>query len=609
MAGSSGPLPAPVPSAHTSLKRFPGTSLKSNIAHLVEQALALIPELADAPELSSISKSVERTRDSRHGDFTTNIAMRLAKSVDKNPRELAAQIIEYLPASKFVDKVELAGPGFINFHVASAAFHQEIASILDNGDNYGRQKAKEKPRYLIEFVSANPTGPLHVGHGRHAAYGATLGNLIEAAGYPVDREYYLNDAGRQMDILGVSVWVRMLEQRGERVPFPEAGYKGDYIGEIAASVDNSQLPDVSVDKLCSDLPPDAPAGDKEQFIDALIRKAGELLGEDLFRYVRHEAHTRISADIEDDLKGFGIEFDRWFSEQSLTDEGLISDALQLLKDRGMLYEKDGATWFRATDYGDEKDRVVVRENGKTTYFASDIAYHYGKRKRGYDHLLDVLGSDHHGYVARVRAGLEAMGYAGDCLEVELVQFVSLYRADKKLSMSTRSGSFVTLRQLREEVGNDAARFFYVMRSNDQHLDFDLELAKKHSNDNPVYYIQYAHARVASVFRQLNEKSMKWDKGPGLENLAALAETHEKALMRTLSRYPEIIELAANNRAPQHLVHYLRDLASEFHTYYNAHTFIVDEDELRNARLALIAATRQVIANGLNILGVSAPDSM
>jgi len=609
MAGSSGPLPAPVPSAHTSLKRFPGTSLKSNIAHLVEQALALIPELADAPELSSISKSVERTRDSRHGDFTTNIAMRLAKSVDKNPRELAAQIIEYLPASKFVDKVELAGPGFINFHVASTAFHQEIGSILDNGDNYGRQKAKGKPRYLIEFVSANPTGPLHVGHGRHAAYGATLGNLIEAAGYPVDREYYLNDAGRQMDILGVSVWVRMLEQRGERVPFPEAGYKGDYIGEIAASVDNSQLPDVSVDKLCSDLPPDAPAGDKEQFIDALIRKAGELLGEDLFRYVRHEAHTRISADIEDDLKGFGIEFDRWFSEQSLTDEGLISDALQLLKDRGMLYEKDGATWFRASDYGDEKDRVVVRENGKTTYFASDIAYHYGKRKRGYDHLLDVLGSDHHGYVARVRAGLEAMGYAGDCLEVELVQFVSLYRADKKLSMSTRSGSFVTLRQLREEVGNDAARFFYVMRSNDQHLDFDLELAKKHSNDNPVYYIQYAHARVASVFRQLNEKSLKWDKGPGLENLAALVETHEKALMRTLSRYPEIIELAANNRAPQHLVHYLRDLASEFHTYYNAHTFIVDEDELRNARLALIAATRQVIANGLNILGVSAPDSM
>jgi arginyl-tRNA synthetase len=583
--------------------------LKINIAHLVEQALALMPELADAPELSSISKSVERTRDSRHGDFTTNIAMRLAKSIGKNPRELAAQIIEHLPPGEFVNKVEIAGPGFINFHVSSAAFHQEIAGILDDGDNYGRQEAKEKPRYLLEFVSANPTGPLHVGHGRLAAYGATLGNLIEAIGYPVDREYYLNDTGRQMDILGVSVWLRMLEQSGERVPFPEAGYKGEYIGEIAASVDKSKLPEVSADDLRSDLPADAPDGDKEEFIGALIRKAIELLGENQFQYVRREAHATISADIEDDLKGFGIEFDHWFSEQSLTDEGLISDALQVLEDRGMLYEKDGATWFRATDYGDEKDRVVVRENGKTTYFASDIAYHYGKRKRGYDHLLDVLGSDHHGYVARVRAGLEAMGYAGDCLEVELVQFVSLYRADKKLSMSTRSGNFVTLRQLREEVGNDAARFFYVMRSNDQHLDFDLELAKTHSNDNPVYYIQYAHARVASVFRQLNEKSLKWDKGSGLENLANLAETHEKSLMRTLSRYPEIIELAANNRAPQHLVHYLRDLASEFHTYYNAHTFIVDQDDLRNARLALIAATRQVIANGLSVLGVSTPDSM
>ena len=602
-------MAGPVPSAHTSLTRFPGTPLKSNIAHLVEQALALMPELADATEVSSISKSVERTRDSRHGDFTTNIAMRLAKPIGKNPSELAAQIIEHLPASELVDKVEIAGPGFINFHVANAAFHQEIARILDDGDNYGRQEAKENPRYLLEFVSANPTGPLHVGHGRLAAYGATLGNLIEAIGYPVDREYYLNDAGRQMDILGVSVWIRILEQSGERVPFPEAGYKGDYIGEIAASVDKSRLPEVSADELCSDLPADAPDGDKEEFIGALIRKAGELLGEDQFRYVRREAHARISADIEDDLRGFGIEFDHWFSEQSLTDEGLISDALQVLRDRGMLYEKDGATWFRATDYGDEKDRVVVRESGKTTYFAADIAYHYGKRKRGYDHLLDVLGSDHHGYVARVRAGLEAMGYAGDCLEVELVQFVSLYRADKKLSMSTRSGNFVTLRQLREEVGNDAARFFYVMRSNDQHLDFDLELAKKHSNDNPVYYIQYAHARVASVFRQLDEKSLKWDKGPGLKNLASLAETHEKALMRGLSRYPEIIALAANNRAPQHLVHYLRDLASEFHTYYNAHTFIVDEEDLRNARLVLIAATRQVIANGLSVLGVSAPDSM
>ena len=605
----SGRLPARRPSAHTSLNPFPGTSLKSNIAHLVEQAIGHMPELADAPEVSSISQSVERARDSRHGDFATNIAMRLAKFAGTNPRELAAQIIEHLPDSDFVDKVEIAGPGFINFHVGSAAFHQELANILESGDTYGRQEAKDAPRYLLEFVSANPTGPLHVGHGRHAAFGATIGNLIEAAGYPVDREYYINDAGRQMDILGVSVWMRMLEQAGERVPFPEAGYKGEYISEIAKSADASQLPAVNAVELCSDLPADAPDGDREEFISALIDKAHELLGEEQFRQLRREALGSITADIEDDLRGFGIEFDHWFSEQGLTDEGLINDALELLKDRGMLYEKDGATWFRAEDFGDEKDRVVVRDNGKTTYFASDIAYHYGKRKRGYDHLIDVLGSDHHGYVTRVRAGLDAMGYEGESLEVPFVQFVSLYRAGEKLSMSTRSGDFVTLRQLREEVGNDAARFFYVMRSNDQHLDFDLELAKSHSNDNPVYYIQYAHARIASVFRQLEEKSLQWDSEAGIENLAGLTEIHEKALMSTLSRYPEIIELAATNRAPQHLVHYLRDLANEFHAYYNAHQFIVDDENLRNARLTLIAATRQVIANGLGVLGVSAPDSM
>jgi arginyl-tRNA synthetase len=583
--------------------------LKSNIAHLVEQALELLPVLEDTPEGSIISQSVERTRDSRHGDFATNIAMRLAKKVGKSPRELAAQIIEYLPDSEFVESVEIAGPGFINFRVGSAAFHQELAAILETGQNYGRSEAKQEPRYLLEFVSANPTGPLHVGHGRLAAFGATVGNLIEAAGYPVDREYYVNDAGRQMDILGVSIWIRMLEKKGEHVPFPAAGYKGDYIGEIAAAIDTSQLPEVSAADIGSDLPADAPDGDKEEFIGALIDKANALLGEEQFHQLRRQALGNIRADIEDDLRGFGVEFNNWFSEQTLTDDGLIADALRILKERGRLYEKDGATWFRAMEYGDEKDRVVVRDNGKTTYFASDIAYHYGKRKRGYDNLIDVLGSDHHGYVARVRAGLEAMGFEGDSLEVPLVQFVTLYRAGEKLSMSTRSGDFVTLRKLRDEVGNDAARFFYVMRSNDQHLDFDLELAKSHSNDNPVYYIQYAHARVASVFRQLEEKSFVWDRDAGIANFASLIEIHEKTLMSALSRYPEIIELAARNRAPHTLVHYLRDLANEFHTYYNAHQFIVDEDNLRNARLALISATRQVISNGLGVLGVSAPDSM
>jgi arginyl-tRNA synthetase len=582
----------------------PEPELKASIAKLVEQAVTSLPDLAEAPEIASISTTVERTRDARHGDFATNIAMRLAKSVGRNPRDIAQAIIDQLPDSELVDKVDIAGPGFINFHVGDRAFHNELEAILAQGEEYGRQPRRDEPKTLLEFVSANPTGPLHVGHGRHASYGATLGNLLEAAGYPVDREYYVNDAGRQMDILGVSVLLRALEKAGQAFSFPEAGYKGDYIGDIAAAM-KTDVSGVAAGDLFDGLTPD----DKEAEIGGLIDNAEKLLGADAFHALRRQSLESILDDIKDDLAEFGVTFDRWFSEQSLTDDRLIDQALAVLKERRMLYEKDGATWFRATDFGDEKDRVVVRENGKKTYFASDIAYHYGKRERGYDFLIDVLGADHHGYIARVQAGLEAMGYAGDSLEVDLVQFVTLYRGGEKMQMSTRSGEFVTLRELRNEVGNDAARFFYVMRSNDQHLDFDLELAKSRSNDNPVYYIQYAHARVASVFRQLADKSLAYDEAKGIGNLDSLVETHEKALMSSLSRYPEIIELAANNRAPQHLVHYLRDLANELHSYYNAHHFIVDDDALRNARLALIRATRTVIASGLGIIGVSAPDTM
>jgi arginyl-tRNA synthetase len=583
--------------------------LKNSIAQLIARAIDDLPGIADAPEARSISASVERTRDSRHGDFASNIALQLARSAGRNPRELAQQIVEQLPSSAMLDKVEIAGPGFINFFVSEAAFHQSITSVLDAGDQYGRGKHKSKPRYLFEFVSANPTGPLHVGHGRLAAFGATLGNLLQAAGYSVDREYYVNDAGRQMDILGVSVWLRMLQADGIEFPFPDAGYKGDYIRDLAATSAIADLPSVTAEQLLADLPEDAPHGDKEAHIGALIERAGQLLGQEKFAALRQQSLQLIRDEIEQDLREFGIEFDHWFSEQSLTTDGQIDAALALLRDRDMLYEKDGATWFRATDYGDEKDRVVVRENGARTYFASDIAYHFDKRKRGYDHLIDVLGADHHGYVARIRAGLEAMGYAGDSIEVPLVQFVSLYRGGEKQPMSTRSGEFITLRQLREEVGNDAARFFYVMRSNDQPLDFDMELAQSESNDNPVYYIQYAHARVASVFRQLQEKALEWDPDNGKASLHRLVEQHEAALMRTLDRFPDVIELAANNRAPQHLVQYLRDLANEFHSYYNAHVFIVDDNDLRDARLTLITAVRIVVANGLGIIGVSAPESM
>jgi arginyl-tRNA synthetase len=583
--------------------------LKGSIADLLDQALRRLPELANAPELQSSNTTVERTRDPRHGDFSSNIAMRLAKTLDEKPRSLAEKIAGSLPPSDLVDRVEIAGPGFINFHVSEAAFYREIAAVLDAGEKYGRQPRRDAPKILLEFVSSNPTGPLHVGHGRHAAFGDTLGNLLEAAGYPVSREYYVNDAGRQVDILAVSVWLRMLEADGDAPAFPAAGYRGRYISGIAESIDRSDLPTVDAATLRDRLPEDAPAGDKEEYVTALIALAEETLGTEGFGSIRQQALEAILADIEDDLAGFGVRFDSWYSERSLTSLGRIDDALEVLERRRMLYKRDGATWFRSTDYGDEKDRVVVRENGRRTYFASDIAYHYDKRRRGYDHLLDVLGADHHGYVARVRAGLEAMGYAGESLEVRLVQFVALYRGGEKIPMSTRAGEFVTLRQLREEVGNDAARFFYVMRSNDQHLDFDLELAKSRTNENPVYYIQYAHARVASVFRQLAGKSLQWDRAAGVAGLQLLDEPHERSLMRTVSRYPEIIELAAANRAPQQLVHYLRDLANDFHTYYNAHTFIVDDDSLRNARLALIRAVRQVIACGLGLLGVSAPESM
>ncbi len=597
--------------------------MKSLVAQLVADALSSLPDLAEAAAGIDVAGSIERTRDPAHGDFATNVAMRLAKPARAKPRDIAGALIGALPDHPSVTRVEIAGPGFINFHLGGAAFHAEVAAILAQGADYGRQPAREAPKILLEFVSANPTGPLHVGHGRHAAYGASVGNLLEAAGYPVTREYYVNDAGRQMDILGASVWLRHLELRGVEVPFPRAGYRGAYIRDIAAAIDTTGVAEVATADVLAGLPEDGPKDAKdataeqreanraqrEAYVEAIIAKAKALLGEEGFDHVRQQSLDAILDDIKDDLAEFGVVFDNWYSEQSLTKTGRIDDALDVLRERGVLYEKDGATWFPATRYGDEKDRVVVRDNGVKTYFASDIAYHFDKRERGFDRLIDILGADHHGYVARVRAGLEAMGYDGADLDVELVQFVALYRGGEKMQMSTRSGEFDTLRQLRAEVGNDAARFFYVSRSNDQHLDFDLDIAKSQSNDNPVYYIQYAHARIASVFRQLGEKALAHDTANGLAKLGLLDEPQVRPLMTALSRYPEIIELAAANRAPQHLVHYLRDLANDFHSWYNACVFLVDDADLRDARLVLCRATQVVIANGLDIIGVNAPEAM
>jgi len=583
-------------------------AMKHIVAELIHTALSGLPELSEAAADLAIAGTVERTRDASHGDFASNVAMRLAKPARKSPRDVAATIVEALGDSPVVDKIEIAGPGFINFYLSPAAFHAELEAILAAGESYGRQAPKESPKILLEFVSANPTGPLHVGHGRGASYGATVGNLLEAVGYPVHREYYVNDAGRQMDILGASVWLRWLEANGVDVDFPQGGYRGAYIRDIAEAIDTSGIEPVTAHAVSDGLPENTDEN-ADAYVDALVARCKELHGEDGFDKMRQQALESIRDEIRDDLEQFGVHFDTWFSEQSLTKTNRVDEALAVLEERGMLYEKDGATWFPSTQFGDDKDRVVVRDNGVKTYFASDIAYHFDKRERGYDHLIDILGADHHGYVTRVRAGLEAMGYEADDLEVQFIQFVTLYRSGERVQMGTRSGQFDTLRQLREEVGNDAARFYYVMRSNDQHLDFDLDVAKSQSNDNPVFYIQYAHARVASVFRQLDEKSLQWDQANGREQLGLLGEAQEKTLMTTLSRYPEVVELAANNRAPQHLVHYLRDLANDFHTYYNAHAFIVDDAAVRDARLYLICATRNVIANGLGILGVSAPEKM
>ncbi len=555
---------------------------------------------------------MERTRDQRHGDFSSNVALRLAKSARRNPRELAQSIVAALPRNAFIARAEVAGAGFINFYLTADAYARELVRIHELGEHYGESTSGAERRVIVEFVSANPTGPLTVAHGRHAAYGATLANLLAAVGYRIHREFYVNDAGRQMDILAVSVWLRYLQSCGVTVPFPANGYQGEYLRPIALQLQSEvgdRLRRSSADVLAA-LPADESAGgDKDVYIDALIERARALIGDEALQRVLDLSRERLLGDMREDLREFGVVFDRWYSERSLSTSGAIERALQRLESQGSLYRQDGAVWFRATAFGDEKDRVVVRENGQKTYFASDIAYHLDKRERGFERLIDVLGSGHHGYIARVRAGLAAMGEPPASLEVPLIQVVTLYRGEVQIPMSKRAGQFVTLRELRGEVGNDACRFFYLMRGHEQPLDFDLELATARSNENPVYYIQYAHARGASVMKQLAARGLSFDRSLGLASLERLTSEHEQTLMTMLARYPEIIEQAAANCAPQTLVHFLRELANAFHAYYNAERFIVDDAALRAARLVLVTAAQQVVRNGLALLGVSAPESM
>jgi len=453
---------------------------------------------------------------------------------------------------------------------------------------------------------------LHVGHGRGAAYGSAVANLLAAVGFKVHREYYVNDAGRQMDILAASVWLRYLEECGEVLPFPSNGYRGEYVRDIAQALLKQACSDYlhPAAKVMEGLPPDEPqGGDKEIHIDAVVARAKGLLGPEGYRYVFDAGLHSILDDIRKDLGEFGVEYQEWFSERSLAESKAVERALDTLRASGHLYEKDGAVWFASSQLGDEKDRVVVRENGQMTYFASDIAYHMDKLDRGFDQLINIWGADHHGYIPRVKAAIAALGGDPSKLDVLLVQFAVLFRGEEKVQMSTRSGEFVTLRQLRNEVGKDAARFFYALRKSDQHMDFDLRLATSKTNENPVYYVQYAHARICSVFRQLDEKGLPRDVVRGMNHLERLVEAHETALLTTLSRYPEVVESSALQHAPHHLVHYLRELAAELHAYYNAHQFLVEDAGLRDARLNLIVAVRQVLLNGLRLLDVSAPESM
>ena len=578
--------------------------MKQELQQLLTDAISIVQQKMNLSFSAIDDIQIERTRDQAHGDFACNIAMALAKQAKTSPRQLASSIVENLPDSDIIDHVEIAGPGFINFFLKKQSRLSVITNILQSGENYGRSKFGSGKSILVEFVSANPTGPLHIGHGRGAAYGAVVADLLEAIGYQVDREYYVNDAGRQMDILTVSIWLRYLEQCGIKIDFPENAYQGNYILEIANNLYKSKQ-----DTLSNEVTFPGNNDDLETKMDQLIVISKSTLGNENYQLILDLGLNEILGEIREDLASFGVVFDRWFSEQSLTNDKQIQKCIDKLKESDFVYEDGGTLWFRSTAFADEKDRVIIRENGQTTYFASDIAYHLDKFSRGYDKAINIWGADHHGYIARVKAALSALDKNPDALEILLVQFATLYRGTEKLQMSTRSGQFVTLRELRDEVGKDATRFFYVMRKSEQHLDFDMELAKSRSNENPVYYIQYAHARICSVLKQVEEKGLSYDVAAGSKNLHTLSEPSEEKLITTLSRYPEIIQAAATEYEPHQVAYYLKELANEFHSYYNSCKFIVDTDELRNARLNLICASKQVIANGLGILGVSAPEQM
>jgi arginyl-tRNA synthetase len=590
--------------------------VKDHLRELVAQALLDLRREGKIPaDLELPDYVIERTKSREHGDYATNIALLLAKRIGMNPMALAETLIGSMDAndeSKHIEKVAVAKPGFINFTISRRCLLSTVRRVFEAGAEFGRQPAGSRESITVEFVSANPNGPLHVGHGRGAAYGATVANLLEAAGHSVQREYYVNDAGRQMDILAISVWLRYHELCGVSVRFPDNGYKGDYVVDIARALraqEGDRLRFGALD-IFEGVPEDeGQGGDKEKHVDALIANARRLLGDNDYRLVFNAGLDFCLTDIRNDLHGFGVDHDSFFSERSLSVDGYVQRAVDILRANGHLYEQDGALWFRATDFGDDKDRVVIRDNGVSTYFASDIGYLLSKFERGFERALYIFGADHHGYIVRLKAAAKGLGLDESKIEIQLVQFAILYRGGERVQMSTRAGSFVTLRELREEVGNDAARFFYVMRSNDQHLDFDLDLAKSHSKENPVYYIQYAITRSAGLFRKLREKQWSYNDSAAVANRELMDSDAETVLLGELMRFPEVIESAAVNRGPQILANYLRETANAFHSFYENCDILSEDEAVRSARLGLCKATAQVLGNGLALLGVSAPERM
>lgn len=592
--------------------------MKQEIQNALHVALTLIAKTHHiAEEELNQPIELERCKDPAHGDFATNLAMRYAKIFKMNPKELADQIVVSVPLIESVASMEVAGPGFVNIRLSHDSETAVLKTIMEQGDSYGRHKALQPQKILLEYVSANPTGPLHVGHGRGAAFGDTLANVLRANGHEVDEEYYVNDAGRQMDILALSVYWRYLEKQQKASALPKGLYQGEYVFELAEQLKETVGENLAyaLEDWLSEMPQDwseaqIEAGARDVFIDQAIADLKAKLGEADYRKVFDVALEAMVADIREDLAQFGVEFARWYSERSLYDEHKVEKALDILQEQGFLYEKEGAMWFRATDFGDEKDRVVRRENGVTTYFASDIAYHLDKYERGYDEMIDIFGADHHGYMARVRASLAALDLDPSQLKIILVQFAVLYKDGQKMQMSTRSGEFVTLRALREAVTSDAARFFYVMRRPEQHLDFDMDLAVSHSKDNPFYYVEYAHARTCRVLEKAESEGLLTSDKLGLEYRLKLKLKEEKMLLKELARYPEVVLSAGEQYSAHPIVNYLRELAGAWHHYYDAgHKLLHDDETIRAPRLTLTAAVQQVLRNALAIIGVKALDKM